>query len=214
MTKLTWIPQTKLESHLKRLLDRIQVAYDEAASKTIKNVQDPFSLLCLAYIHKASSTDDLISLESNRSISSAISSAVGDFHQNVLGSVVGFENHDAGYDIENPERKILAEIKNKHNTMNKSARTEVESGLTQAVRTRPGYTGYLVIIIPRKPERYCNKLSKNVYEIDGTSFYSLATDSDSAIHDLYAVVEDLMSNHISSSVSEYCRSKLSDGIAP
>ncbi len=52
-------------------------------------------------------------------------SAIGRFHQGVLGGVHGFKNHDAGYDIENKQRKIIAEIKNKYNTMN-APKTEVQ----------------------------------------------------------------------------------------
>ena len=42
----------------------------------------------------------------------------------ILGSVDGWDNHDAGYDLECDARIILAEIKNKWNTMNSSNRRQ------------------------------------------------------------------------------------------
>ena len=64
---------------------------------------------------------------------SGISSAIGNFHQEIIGSIAGFENHDAGYDVECPSRQLLAEIKNKHNTMNSTTRDRVLDNLVTAV---------------------------------------------------------------------------------
>ncbi len=105
-------------------------------------------------------------------MSSGISNAVGDFHQEVLGSVEGFRNHDAGYDLECPDKQIVAEVKNKHNTMNAPNRKQVVDDLDTAVRQKTGsWVAYLVVIVPGKPKRYRKKLTNRVYEIDGASFF-------------------------------------------
>lgn len=59
------------------------------------------------------------------------------------------------YDLECAEKRILAEIKNKHNTMNKSNRQQVEDDLRTAISQKSGkWDAYLVLIMPRKPQRY------------------------------------------------------------
>ena len=65
-----------------------------------------------------------------------MSNAIGTFHQSVLGSVEGWLNHDTGYDLENPSRKLIAEIKNKHNTMNQQNREKVISDLDTALKQK------------------------------------------------------------------------------
>ena len=74
-----------------------------------KNVIDPFSSLIIASATGISEENDLTSVQRVNSASSGISSSIGNFHQQILGSVEGFNNHDAGYDLECPDRQILAE---------------------------------------------------------------------------------------------------------
>ena len=41
------------------------------------------------------------------------SNAMGEFHQGILGAIPGWVDHDAGYDLENEGRNIIAQVKNK-----------------------------------------------------------------------------------------------------
>ena len=90
-----------------------------------------------------------------------------------MSSVRGWADHDASYDIENERLKILAEVKNKHNTMSSKNRKIVVDDLVTAVEIKRGWRAYLVIVIPKKPQRYRKPIhiSKPVFEIDGSSFY-------------------------------------------
>ena len=185
MPRLDWISERNLRGCISKLMERCERAYSKADKNVVKNVQDPFWLLCMTKTFGISNPDDLRKLQESASALSGASSAVGDFHQNVLGRVNGFRNHDAGYDVENKERKILAEIKNKHNTMNAGNRNDVEKELISAVKSRPGYTAYLVIMIPKTPIRYRREIGRRVFEVDGSSFYTIATGQQNALKDLY-----------------------------
>lgn len=126
MSLLPWIEDKHLHEVVSNLLARVRKAKDEAAARMVKNVVDPFSSLVLATITGMNDSDALIATQQMSSLSSAISNAVGDFHQEVPGHAPGFTNHDAGYDLECAGKKVIAEVKNKHNTMNagKQARSD------------------------------------------------------------------------------------------
>lgn len=141
-----------------------------------------------------------------------ISGAVGDFHQSVLDSAGGWKDHDAGYDLENPGRMILAEVKNKHNTMNASNRQKVVHDLDTAIRQKGrGWTGYLVLVLPRRPRRYELDISisrsRRILETDGASFDELATGNPTALEDLYDYLADYLeqTREIDPAVREACK---------
>ena len=138
---------------------------------------------------------------------------MGNFHQSVLGHIKGFVDHNAGYDVECADKKVLAEIKNKHNTLNSQAKEKATEKLKAAVSFKPGFTGYLVIMIPKKPERYKTKLASKVYEVDGTSFYALAADSNTALRDLYQTLADRICIG-TPQIKKHCLDIFNRGMAP
>ena len=212
LSSLPWISNADFDWCIERLLQQINAAYDHSERRISANVQDPFLLLCLAYLHRARTKNELLNMQKIASVSSGTSSAIGRFHQNILGRVAGFVDHDAGYDLESPARKILAEIKNKHNTMNASNRMKVIEDLKTATRMKPGFTGYLVIMVPKKPEKYQTVLAPRVYETDGTSFYELVTGCDTALKDLYGLVAMRLCEN-TPDIRAHCLSVFSAGMA-
>ena len=221
MDRLEWISDGQLEQAVETLLQRASNAYDEAANRIVQNVVDPFSSLVVATtIDSIKEASTLSAVQQINSATQAISNAVGDFHQEVLGGIDGFVDHDAGYDLESPDRKIIAEIKNKHNTMNAGSRRGVVADLDTAMRQKRGaWSAYLVIIVPKKPQRYKKRLTdREVYEVDGATFYTLATGSETALHDLYHAVESVaiqMRPHIrANGILGYCKNALDRGIPP
>ena len=107
----------------------------------------------------------------------------------------------------------VAEVKNKWNTMNTANRREVETELQTAVRQRRNWTAYLVLVIPRVPERYTRPILPNrVFETDGASFYHKATDDPNALHDLFDHLCEAISP--SDEVAEHCQSVLAQSLPP
>ncbi|MBC6428869.1 MAG: Eco47II family restriction endonuclease [Cellvibrionales bacterium] len=208
---LSWISDEGINSLLDNLIVNIRNIHGNALVKVSKNVEDPFLLMCIAAAYGIRDVEKLKEQGTYHSVSTAISSALGRFHQDVLGKVQRFVNHDAGYDLENTERKILAEIKNKHNTMNASNRERVVDNLKTALKSRPGYRGYLVITIPRKNIRYEANLGNRLFETDGASFYALATGERDALKQLYRVLEKRLCAN-APDIADYCRQAFERGI--
>lgn len=215
MPKLPWITDEDLESAINGLRGASHDSYTEAARRRRRNVDDPFGALLLA---STLAIDTREGLDTNLTFESYIrgkSNSLGYFHQKILGSVQGWVDHDAGYDLECPSEKILAEVKNKHNTMSGGNKDKVTQDLDAWVRQKGrGWTGYVVMIVPKKPLRYEQRLSTSrpVYEADGATFYHKVTGEPNAIHDLFEVLCAEVTE--SPEIVEYCREILAESIPP
>ena len=212
---IAWISDEKLSDEIVRLQQRTRSAWEDAEERRTRNVIDPFLSLVIASVFSIQDRKELVNIQNAESALRGLSNALGNFHQQILGSVDGWENHDAGYDLECSDRRIVAEVKNKWNTMNASNRYQVETDLRTAVRQKSGnWTGYLVLMIPRHPKRYQKPLpeGRNLFEIDGASFYELVTGDPNAIHDLLDKLCDAITP--SSNIADYCRQIMMDSLPP
>ena len=210
---ITWIEPEALNRHIGALAERANDAVEEAKNRRVANVVDPFSSLLIAATFSVRDPDQLVKLQDAESGLRGMSNALGGFHQTILASIDGWRDHDSGYDLECPERRILAEIKNKWNTMNMDTRRGVEENLRTAIRQKRGHwNGYLVTMIPKTPDRYERNVSPNVFETDGASFYHTATGDPNALHDLFDHVCDAISP--SADVAEHCRAIVAQSLPP
>jgi hypothetical protein len=216
---LSWIEEDDFNSCVERLLTRVDQAKQEAPIRSKKNTIDPFLSLLTAFTFGANTKIDIEEIQNTRTITSNISSALGNFHQELLGSVDGWENHDAGYDLECEERKIVAEVKNKHNTMNDSNKTQVIGGLNTAIRQKQekGWEAYLVIVIPKRTGKGKTQIPphKSVYEVDGAFFYDLVAKEKNALRNTFDCMLDLLQTKkdIAEEVAAYCK-EVRDSIIP
>jgi Eco47II restriction endonuclease len=206
MAYLNFISDVNL---MQAVLETFQIgvtAKTEADSRFQKNVVDPFAMLfemaCIGL------TDDAwLTAEKSRQAQKTLSNKIGLFHQEVLGAVAGWENLGTGgqIDLVCRKRKIIAEVKNKYNTIKGSDQIGLHRELKSLVMNKSsiykGYTAYYVEIIPKKPMRYdkCftptdkekgEKVPANelIRQIDGASFYALVTGRESALAELYAAL--------------------------
>ena len=209
---LSWITDEALLKAKDRLMDSARKAVEEADTRQVKNIVDPFLTLLKAKTFDISKQNELEKIQCMESGLRGLSNHVGVFHQQILGSVRGWRNHDAGYDLESEEKKIVAEIKNKHNTMNQSNRNQVIADVATAIRQKGrGWCGYIVIVIPKNAERFRREAGKtNVFEIDGASFYHEVTGEPNAIHDLFDYLADEIAP--SADIAAYCRSVMESSL--
>lgn len=210
MSRLSWITDPDLESAVNILTKRANDAKEKAPERMKKNVVDPFSSLVVASTFHVQTKEQLVNAQQASSALDGMGNALGSFHQQVLSSVKGWVDYDASYDLENADKRILAEIKNKHNTMNAKTRKSVEHDLGTALEIKKGWKAYLVIIIPKKPKRYRKQLhmTRPIYEIDGASFYEGVTGEPTAIHDLFTATIDILNsngNKVESDIATYCQ---------
>ena len=210
-SRLSWISDEDLEQAIRQIKEQAVNSYAQAGKRMVGNVIDPFSAAIIASTVQPNTVPDLVSIQQMSSALRGMSNSLGYFHQTVLGSVAGWTNHDTGYDLENYSQSIIAEVKNKHNTLSGAKIPGTVQDLEKWVQAKGrDWIAYLVIVIPKRPERYRRQKSRRVYEIDGASFYELVTGSKTALQDLHNVTLEMLD--LSPSFANYCREVFEKGL--
>lgn len=205
MPLLPYISDDHLIEYTKELVDSAISAQISVDKNPYKNVIDPFSAL-IDSARQGVSLDVWMEQEKSRQIQKAFQNAVGKFHQSILGAMPGWVDSGAGgsYDVINEDKKIIAEVKNKHNTMSSGQQTAVYDKMANWLDYgKSGYTGYVVDIVPKNPTPYQKpfvpsergvrrQTRQNLLRIDGRSFYHLASGYEDAIDQLYFVLPKVL----------------------
>jgi hypothetical protein len=208
MPYLKFISDKDLIIAVDKVINVIERAEHNADRNLHKNVIDPFSALFDGVTHSIS-YKQWLSQEKVRQIQKTMQNAIGDFHQEILGSIPGWINLGigGGLDVMNKQKKIIAEIKNKHNTTKGNHAIElydaIESKLGSAEYAN--FIGYYVVIIPKGRKQYDkpftppdNKTKKRrpvnekIRVIDGVSFYALATGREYALQELFESIPGVL----------------------
>ena len=150
-------------------------------------------------------------IEIPRQTQKTVQNTFGRLHQTIIGTVPGWE--DVGkngiVDVINCDRKIIAEIKNKHNTVTGGLRKTNYETLKKSIETRyKGFTSYFVEILPKNrkvynvpftpsdntlkldsPHQSSQKpINDYIRMIDGKSFYHLVTGKEDAVRQLFKIL--------------------------
>jgi hypothetical protein len=198
---LPFIDNESLYSHARKLVEAVQNATDRADRNLHRNVVDPFSALVDA-IRQGVTLSEWFDQERSRQIQKSLQNAIGTFHQDVIGSIYEWENTGSGgsYDARCESKRIIAEIKNKYNTMNSGSQLAVYDKLSKHLDYGDrGFKAYLVEIVPKSPEPYeipfhptergtSRPVRNDILRIDGKSFYAIATGDPHALKKLYDVM--------------------------
>lgn len=176
-----------------------------------RNTLDCFSASLDALVQNIS-MDDWLLQEKERQVQKTKQNAIGSLHEDILGSIDNVESLPVGQliDIISDDKKIIAEVKNKHNTTKGNHKVQIYRDLAQKLKELDGYTGYYVEILPKGAKAYnvpfCpsdnqtkSKLSsrEDIRVIDGKSFYALLTGNTNALEELYENLPLLVSEIIS-----------------
>ena len=219
MPYLDFISDEKLEEFTREVLEKTQKKADEAEISLYNNVVDPFSAL-FDSARQNTTVDLWIEQEKARQVQKTLQNALGKFHQKVIGEIPGWHDAQTGgsYDVGNDNRKIIAEIKNKHNTMNSSSAPGVYLKLSNHLQySHKGYTAYLIEIIPKSKKSYDKPWSPNltlytlrddIRRIDAKSFYELATGNKDSLFDLYLALPKVFEKVIGSDANKIADAKL------
>lgn len=216
MAYLEFISDDILISLVKDVLDVGRKKKVSVEKQFQNNVIDPFSSLFESAIsevdHATWKNSEMV-----RQCQKTLTNHIGNLHQKVLGAVAGWEDLGVGsvVDLVCHEQKIIAEVKNKHNTVTGGKLADQYYSLERLVMpkasTYKGYTAYFVNVIPKKPARFDinfepsdkDKGSKcpsneKIRLIDGASFYQLVTGREFALQEFYDalpfVIEDIFVN--------------------
>ncbi len=176
-----------------------------------RNALDPFG----AIFQCAALQTDLTGwkeFELQRQTTKAIQNAIGAFHQELIGSLPGWQllPPSGGLDVLNLQKRICAEVKNKYNTTKGNHLPRLYDDLQRARQkhhtTHPGetnFTAYIVHIIPRAPRDYDrpftptdNKVERpedpHIREITAALFYDRATGKNGALRAIYQALPSLL----------------------
>ncbi len=220
MAYLSWIKDKDLIEAVYQLLQIAKNAQIQAETKFNKNVIDPFSAMFQIAGFGIDYKIWLIS-EQTRQSQKTLQNHIGNFHQIVLGNINGWGNLKTGniMDLLSTEKKILAEIKNKHNTVKGSDQAGLYKSMESAVMPKASiyknFTAYYVTIIPKKPVRFNrtftpsdketgSKLAENekIRIIDGASFYSMVTGEKKALQQLFYCLPSVIKDVTGITISE------------
>ncbi|MCG7377932.1 Eco47II family restriction endonuclease [Paenibacillus sp. ACRSA] len=143
-----------------------------------------------------------------RQTDKTISNAIGTFQEKLIGKIEGCCNLSVGQDIDIvcEGRNLIAEIKNKHNTLKGENKKDLFSKIKEQLRERNVETGYYVRIIDQtskneewkfthKNEEYSDP---NVKIISGDQFYYLLTEDKKAFAKLYKALPIALRDYINS----------------
>ncbi len=217
---LPFIKNKDLHAHVEKVLIVAKKSLADSEKKFHKNSVDPFSALFDA-IWQNIPMAVWLDQEKSRQNQKTLQNALGDFHQNILGSVHGFENMGTGkgkvFDIKNNTKKILAEVKNKHNTTKGNHKVAIYDDLKAQLKkpAYKGYTAYYVEVIPKSKKVY-NKpftpsdnrtgkrrsVNEHIRQVDGKSFYTLATGDPEALRKLYEVLPKVIGRYLDRSIDK------------
>ncbi|MEQ1638300.1 MAG: Eco47II family restriction endonuclease [Methylococcales bacterium] len=210
MPQLSFISDEALFKAVKHLLEIALKARTKADQEFDRNVIDPFAIL---FEMSGFSVDEPLWLvgEKNRQAQKTLQNHVGTFHQAILGMMAGWQDLGTGgvVDVVSTTGKIIAEIKNKHNTVKGSDKVKVYDQMETLVMTKghqyKDFTAYYVEIIPKSNSRYNKpftppdsakgqprRANPLIRQIDGYSFYALATGVPNALEQLFLALPDVI----------------------
>jgi len=146
------IPREVLRSALDKVISVGRKARDEISNDFMSTgavAIDPFAAIVSAGL--TGNWDAWKKSEIDRQVGKSISNQIGYFHQELLGSVPGWESLPKGAqmpDLICSQRKLFVELKNKFNTVKGSDKIGVYNALVLNEKERyPGWTGAYVYIV-------------------------------------------------------------------
>ena len=191
------------------------------------NTLDCFSAVIDANLLNITLDEWKNSVEVPRQTQKSIQNIMGGLHENVIGTVDGYSKLKVGkvIDIKSERHKIIAEIKNKHNTTKGNHKVSIYDDIEAMLKTDyNGYTGYYVEILPPKNNKVYDKpftpsdnvskkrrpVNEKIRRIDGKSFYGLITGEPNAIEELYLELPKIVSEILSDKFDDFKSKELED----
>lgn len=198
-----YVDDTILLEEIKKVLNVVKNALNDVDQKIHSNVLDPFSAFFESAHHNIT-YEQWLEQEKIRQVQKTLQNQIGYFHQGILGAIDGWKDlgHGGGLDIESEDQKIIAEIKNKHNTMNSTSSVGTYDKISHRLKTdKKGFIGYVVTIIPKTSTRFKKPFQpsidgkprpkrKDILLVDGATFYEVVTGDRNGLEMLFKALPD------------------------
>ncbi|MDD3695804.1 MAG: Eco47II family restriction endonuclease [Lentisphaeria bacterium] len=218
---MSWIDDQPLKEAFQGLLSAVKKGEHQAEHNFHRNVTDPFGVQ-FSTLLLDKSKEEWARHELHRQIDKALFNAIGNFHQKIIAGIPGWQDlcNTNQFDLINEDKQIIAELKNKHNTLNAHGAANLYKQLSTLVNSKSsvykGYTAYYVVMIPKSPSgvdaEFCPsdpatgekcKLDPLVRQMDGKRFYALASGVDSALEDLFLAVPAILKDMKNTSFASF-----------
>ncbi len=177
---------------------------NEKKFRTVSNlsdtVTDPMTIFVHAVFSGVKTDDEWFKLEKIRRMDKAFTNQIGLFHEKILSSIDGWRKPKGGFDLECIERKIIVEIKNKHNTMNSSSANDTYEKCHRFYKSNRDWTVYLAQIIPKNGRidtPWCisgRSQNEQIRLIDGATLYDMVTNETDALKSIYVSIQDVVND--------------------
>jgi hypothetical protein len=210
MNYLNWISDTKLVDGVTQMCVAINSGKRRAEEEMGRNVIDPFTTIFSAVAFGGGAVE-WRKRECGRQAEKTLTNALGMFHQTILASVDGWcdPGNSETFDLMNVEKKMIAEIKNKHNTVKASDEVNLYDKMFNAVAMKNSkyleFTSFYVTVVPKRigiydfaPSDSKTRTTRSIHplikQVDGKTFYEIVTGSRTALHDLLNVLPRVISD--------------------
>lgn len=204
---LPFITNARLFLEVAKVIDTVRGTLLRKEKQFFKNSIDPFSAM-FDVMWQNITLDEWFKQEKSRQNQKTLQNALGDFHQRILGSFDGWKDMGRGnvFDLKNKSKKIIAEVKNKHNTTKGNHKVAIYDDLkTQLIKKYKGYIAYYVEVIPKNKKIYDKPFTpsdnrthkqrlknERIRQIDGKSFYEIAAGDKEALRKIYEVLPEVI----------------------
>lgn len=209
---LSWIDNDKLYQVVEAAFARA-LGFAGATKEALP--PDPFLITAQSVVTNTT-LDEGLAFEEIRKVNKTLSNAIGNMHQNILGIAPHWESLGVAGGVLDVRTKpgylhpvigkpVVAEVKNRFNTIKSSDEKDVWDKIDQAARLEKA-RGYLFQIVPRRPERYDEmwapsgrQAKPSVWHCDGATAYEIVFEYPDALQELYfalpGILADVMAAH-------------------
>ena len=194
-----------LETEVQKVLIK---ARGKSEPNPYKNVIDPYAALLEAAALNTELTS-WVDLELSRQENKRLTNAIGDFHQTLLGNLPGWESTGSSGGLidlkhEQPfgtrQTPVLAEVKNKYNTMNSGSAADVFTRFQKylSIPEYKHYTCYLVQVIQKSVHDDVPWVisqrgkQENIRLNSAAKVYELSTGDKSSFPKLFSAVRQIL----------------------
>jgi hypothetical protein len=191
------LPDLRIGAALEAMLERLERRKANGDFEYQSAVDtDPFAALIeMSQYGLGTLSEWWEAFEGRRRWQKAMTNELGDLQQDIIGNIPGWCSNHPEHDTDvQPDvvgsfgsQGIIAEVKNKYNTMNDGAGKSVYDKLAASLDTKPEYDGFVAVVIqfirPQNSRlrwrQYCpgdRPARDDIVVMGGRAFYALATD--------------------------------------
>lgn len=184
---------------LKKSAEQSIISKDIFTCDLFSNAIDPFKMKITISMGTRQRNQWLKS-EIKRQIDKTFEQKIGEFHQKLLGSVIGWKDlgvgDDTKVDLFNEDRELYVELKNKFNTCNGDSLDNVRNKLEAIVKSSATANAYWAFIVPNTKKKFGTKVwvkrkrktNKRIHKCWGSDVYKLVTGDSDNLYETYKVL--------------------------